>query len=131
MSISINSKTDVLAQHNIDLHHLPCKVDYNGEISTLPQYFKPKMNGNSSNAVFRGKLLDGKCIKLPEIYAGLMINERHASFGEDESRAFDVCGRFDKFTQWHMESQFTNKDTLQSTCSTWLNILSPALHDPI
>ena len=131
MSISVQSKSPLEAEELTELNHLPCKIDFNGEITTLPQYFKPKCNGNSSTAVFRGILLDGKSTKLPEDYSGLIINEKNKPFGEEESRTFSVCGRFSDFTQWYVESQYTSKDTITPTCDVWLNQLSPALHNPI
>ena len=133
MSITVQSKSSWEAEELVELNHLPCKIDYNGENNSLPQYFKPKCNGNSSTSTtaFRGILLEGKNTKLPEDYNGLIIIEKNKPFGEEESRTFSVCGRFSDFTQWYVESQYTSKDTITPTCNIWLSLLSPALHNPI
>ena len=131
MSISINCNGPTSNQDKITLNHLPCKVDCDGDANTLPMYFKPKGHDKSYTVVFRGTLLEGKTVKMPDAYTGLVLNEKNKPFGEDEARTFNVLGRFDDFTQWYVESQHSSKSTMDLACQTWLNHLSPAIHDPI
>ena len=115
----------------VELHHLPCKVNTN-ESANVKSYFCPKVvesNGKQSlRSTFRGRLLDGKTVKLPSNYCGYILTEKQKPFSEEENREVAVTGKFDSFTKWYLDSQFLGSNATENVCSTWAGHLAEAVH---
>ena len=115
----------------MELHHLPCKVKVD-EVANVKSYFIPnhdEKNGRKSlQATFRGRLLDGKTINVPENYCGYVLAEKKKPFSEDENRTFEISGKFENFTQWYLDSQYSSDNVTARACSTWPGQLAEAIH---
>ncbi|KAL2137223.1 hypothetical protein VTI74DRAFT_6434 [Chaetomium olivicolor] len=54
-------------------HLLPCRVHHNGSVEPVQCFWEPKANDDgTSTAYFRGRKLQGKTVKLPEGYRGVV-----------------------------------------------------------
>ena len=134
MNISINSLDNDSSIPLVKLHHLPCKIKAD-EAVEVNSYFTPKtvkMNGKEVfRAMFRGHLLDGKTIAVPENYCGYILSEKKKPFSEEEVRTLELSGKFETFTQWHLDSQYLSNSLAEKLCSTWTGHLADAIHKPV
>ncbi|KAL2022601.1 hypothetical protein VTK56DRAFT_4945 [Thermocarpiscus australiensis] len=54
-------------------HLLPCRVHHNGSVEPAQSFWEPKVGDDgTSTAYFRGRRLQGKTVKLPEGYRGVV-----------------------------------------------------------
>ncbi|AEO70925.1 c9faff0d-4010-499a-8491-e65dffd49e6a [Thermothielavioides terrestris] len=54
-------------------HLLPCRVHHNGSVEPVQSFWEPKAGEDgTSTAYFRGRKLQGKAIKLPDGYRGVV-----------------------------------------------------------
>jgi len=134
MSVKIASSGNNADVPLNELQHLPCTVKMD-EAANVKSYFLTKFedkNGKQSlQATFRGRLLDGSLIHLPENYCGYVLNERKKPFSEEEDRTLEVTGKFKYFIQWHLDSQYSSTNVTARACSTWPGQLAEAIHKPI
>nr|XP_054759443.1 ribonuclease H2 subunit C-like [Lytechinus pictus] len=78
---------------------------------------------------FRGRLLRGQEIPIPEGYKGVILKEPSKPFTEDEDRTLKATHSFDKFTYWNLETAPSTNDMIQRALA-WTNIAS-AVHSPV
>ena len=54
------------------LHHLPCSIDFNGSVP-VSSYFVVNDENKIKEAMFRGRLLRGERVQLPEQIEGFSL----------------------------------------------------------
>ena len=120
---------------DVVLHHLPCKIKVDENYANTKSFFSPKVatvsNRETLQATFRGRLLDGKVIKLPDNYCGYTLEENERPLSEEEKRELKVSGKFQEFTQWYIDSQCIGSNLTEHACTTWAGKLADAIHKPI
>ncbi|XP_002126484.3 ribonuclease H2 subunit C-like [Ciona intestinalis] len=134
MSVDIRLDQTFEKVPQVNLHHIPCKIEAN-ESANISKFFCPKSVKTESketlSASFRGRPLDGKKITLPDGYIGAVITEKQRPFSEEENRALDVTGKFKVFTKWYLGSQFAGGNSMDKACLTWTSNLASVIHDPV
>ncbi|XP_001176091.1 ribonuclease H2 subunit C [Strongylocentrotus purpuratus] len=117
------------------LHLMPCTVEGNAE-ANVSQFFTPAIRqseeslGTTGQQVsFRGRLLRGHEMPVPEGYKGVILKEPSKPFTEDEDRTLRATHSFEKFTYWNLETAPSTNDTIQRAMA-WTSIAS-ALHSPV
>uniref|UniRef100_A0A915DTN3 Uncharacterized protein n=1 Tax=Ditylenchus dipsaci TaxID=166011 RepID=A0A915DTN3_9BILA len=85
------------------LHSIPCKVEFTGA-SPVSQYFEEEnlLNGNIA-ATFRGRLLYGQEVALPEKYCIFATKESEAHPGS--SKSLQIESTFKKFNSWDYDCE--------------------------
>ncbi|XP_063958100.1 ribonuclease H2 subunit C-like [Lytechinus pictus] len=118
-----------------DLRLMPCTIEGDGE-ANVSQFFTPAIRQNEESpgttgqqVSFRGRLLRGQEIPIPEGYKGVILKEPSKPFTEDEDRTLKATHSFDKFTYWNLETAPSTNDTIQRALA-WTNIAS-AIHSPV
>ncbi|KAM7193167.1 putative dna replication licensing factor mcm6 protein [Naviculisporaceae sp. PSN 640] len=54
-------------------HLLPCRIHHDGSVEPVQSFWDPRVDEDGKNtAYFRGRKLDGKSVKLPEGYRGII-----------------------------------------------------------
>lgn len=57
---------------DVTVQHLPCEIQYTGG-APISTYFVVKEDAEGKEATFRGRLLKGEVISLPEKTSGLLV----------------------------------------------------------
>eukprot|EP00884_Botryococcus_braunii_P009451 jgi/Botrbrau1/18507/Bobra.0072s0085.1 len=106
------------------LHLLPCSIQYEGE-AKVSGYFQPVSTGRSVdglailNARFRGRILQGAAISLPENFVGYIT--KPSSISEPISHQQEVEETFRDFAYWNHERPPAKGDPLRK-CFEWLEL---------
>ncbi|KAI9878159.1 MAG: hypothetical protein M1830_001728 [Pleopsidium flavum] len=70
--LSIQSKTEQPQKCTPNV--LPCRVHHNGPANATERYWSPSTDADGKKvAYFRGRKLDGKCVKIPDDYRGVVM----------------------------------------------------------
>ena len=137
------------------LHHLPCSIKYDG-YAGVSAYFHStvvKTGEEKHEARFRGRLLEGRCIKLPDGVQGVVFRERTAGGSggsgtmmgtaataaapgeepeeeeEEGQRAWYADGHFENLTYWTHDKVMSELDHIPMALQ-WMKHAS-ALHAPL
>lgn len=138
-------------------HLMPCRIDHDQISIKAKEYFWPtirelKSGGDNDQgrkvkdgpekekeagpsnqgpiltASFRGRPLQGRCLKLPEGYTGYVTSKPTKMLGAS-ARNKVIAKQFDQFTYWNWDQLPDKTDTVPKALG-WLDI-SRAIHDPI
>ncbi|CAI9620026.1 unnamed protein product, partial [Staurois parvus] len=95
------------------LHLLPCVIQRQGA-ARVTEYFTPAMREASGGkeVSFRGRMLRGQEVAVPEGYMGIVLKEDNKPFSEEEDRSLTVRTTFQSFTQWNLETPPSADDVL-------------------
>lgn len=70
---------------------------------------------------FRGHLLNGKEMTVPEGYKGVTLSEHKKPDSETEDRSLHVTGAFSQFTYWNFDKIPSDSDALKRALD-WIDI---------
>ncbi|XP_054845722.1 ribonuclease H2 subunit C isoform X2 [Eublepharis macularius] len=118
------------------LHLLPCVVQHDGGAS-VQRYFSPAIRGpqepqpgDESTVSFRGRMLKGKQVLVPEGYLGLVLEEEEeAPYLSPEERNVRVKSTFESITAWNLERAPNGSDEILMAFS-WPKI-AEGIHAPV
>ncbi|XP_013188962.1 ribonuclease H2 subunit C [Amyelois transitella] len=109
-------------------HFLPCKVEADGP-ANVQKYFEPYVQETENReltATFRGRLLNGKKLELPQGYEAVVVTEAKRPLAEDADRRFQIAGGFKEVVYWNWDKQPSKNDNLVKALD-WVDI-AEALH---
>lgn len=103
---------------------LPCRIQKDSK-AQIDVYFKSELNENNEliNS-FRGRPLIGNCIKLPENYEAILINDEN-TFEEDDKKCFKKISNVNEIIQWNLR-HYHNVNDFQKSLE-WIS-LSEIVH---
>ena len=164
---ALNSATNTTSKpRKVTPNLLPCTINHNGPVSAAPRYWSPtsgpaKDNTTStaqSTAYFRGRLLHGRTLALPEGYTGMVLNKTDALLPkprptaeqlramEEDDDAMDVdagtvdegvevkmleCqGTFDEVVVWGHEMLPDGEDVYVKGVEEWIGFAEAVCHAP-
>lgn len=140
-------------------HLLPCRIEHKGLEVKAKEYFWPtvrelKIGGDDDQgrkvkheqlldetnntkeqpiltASFRGRPLQGRHLKLPDGFAGHVLDKPggNAAFGKLGAKSATIAKHFDTFTYWNWD-ELPSKDDSVVKALGWLNV-AKAIHEPI
>nr|XP_056708992.1 ribonuclease H2 subunit C [Euleptes europaea] len=119
------------------LHLLPCAVQHDGA-APVRRYFAPAVRGpqeshsepaDESTVSFRGRMLKGKQVLIPEGYMGLVLEEEVAPYLSSEERNVQIKSTFDSMTVWNLERAPNESDEILMAFS-WPKI-AEGIHAPV
>ncbi|XP_046855059.1 ribonuclease H2 subunit C-like [Xenia sp. Carnegie-2017] len=131
------SRIDILTSCTKDatekptVHLLPCKIEHNGE-AEVDEYFQSciKDDGKGMKKVsFRGRMLMGEKVAIPDGYSGYLLRENRKPVTDDQDRSFRAIKRFSEFTHWNLEDRPCLNDKIRKAMQ-WIYI-SSAIHQPV
>ena len=126
------------------VHHMPCAIKCDGYagVSTYFQSTVEQKGEDKLEARFRGRLLEGRNINLPQNVqgyvfrekalanaAGALAGEGDASTEEECERAWSVEGKFSKLTYWTHDKVMSEHDHIPQTLD-WMRHAN-VLHAPL
>ncbi|KAK5658220.1 hypothetical protein OQA88_2195 [Cercophora sp. LCS_1] len=116
---------------------LPCKIHHNGSIEPVESFWEPTQAEDGSRAAyFRGRKLQGKALKLPEGYRGVVAapikpepKEEDADVvdltndGRSEQGNLNVQAEFDEVVVWdHETTSDASADPYVRGMEEWLSL---------
>ncbi|KAK7329895.1 hypothetical protein VNO77_24076 [Canavalia gladiata] len=113
------------------VHQLPCCIKHDGPAS-VSHYFKPKPSGVGDEGLalqqahFRGRLLQGTTLHLPQGYRGFILGKKTS---EENSHSWETKATFHDITYWNHDYLPSHNDDF-FRASHWLT-LAKALHNPV
>ncbi|KAM5138550.1 ribonuclease H2 subunit C [Mantella aurantiaca] len=112
------------------LHLLPCVIQSQGA-ANVREFFTPALREGSGGkeVSFRGRILRGQEVTVPDGYMGIVLKEDNKPFSEEEDRSLTVRSSFQSFTQWNLETPPSADDVLVMSLS-WPKIAA-AIHAPV
>ncbi|XP_060107625.1 ribonuclease H2 subunit C [Heteronotia binoei] len=117
------------------LHLLPCVIQHDGS-AAVQRYFTPAIrgpqepeSGDESTVSFRGRMLKGKQVLVPEGYVGLVLEEAAAPYLSSKERNMQVKSTFDSMTVWNLERAPNESDEILKAFS-WPKI-AEGIHAPV
>lgn len=110
MSTIERKRIEVISNKTVKLHSLPFNIQSN-EATNVKDYFQVTQTENGTKeATFRGRLLVGKDISIPENTQGILLSEND----EDSEAQYNVRGEFNTITVWYLNFErlviFRNTD---------------------
>ncbi|XP_057311698.1 ribonuclease H2 subunit C-like [Hydractinia symbiolongicarpus] len=125
--INLKCKKDI-KQSN--LHLMPCEIDHDDKANVSKYFLESNIaETDQKSATFRGRLLTGKVISLPNGYQGVVVKEKGETFSDYQERTIQVDKSFDKFTYWNLEIPPSRDDAMMKAFH-WLD-LAHVIHEPI
>ena len=132
----IDLKRDGIEDLSGRVHQLPCCIKHDGP-AEVSQYFKPNPTGvvgedglPSQQAHFRGRLLQGTTLHLPNNYSGFVLGKKTTSKKSDESsNLWETNATFHDITYWNHDDVPSNNDDFFRAFH-WLTV-AKALHSPV
>ncbi|CAB4022296.1 Ribonuclease H2 subunit C [Paramuricea clavata] len=127
-TIKLSSSSMKSASEVSNVHFLPCKIQHNGE-AKVDEYFQCSIKGEpdgKQQVSFRGRILQGETMNVPEGYYGYVLTEDRKPVTDEEDRSFKVSNKFSKFTYWNLEDTPSLNDKIKKAMQ-WVNI-SSAIH---
>lgn len=114
MSTIERKRIEVISNKTVKLHSLPFNIQSN-EATNVKDYFQVTQTENGTKeATFRGRLLVGKDISIPENTQGILLSEND----EDSEAQYNVRGEFNTITVWYLSFErlviFRNTDKLET-----------------
>ncbi|XP_053622923.1 ribonuclease H2 subunit C [Plodia interpunctella] len=110
------------------VHFLPCKIEEDGP-ANVHKYFEPYVQENENGeltATFRGRLLNGTKMSLPQGYEAIVVTETKRPLAENADRRFQVAGGFKELTYWNWDKVPSRNDNLVKALD-WMDI-AEAIH---
>lgn len=118
------------------IHYMPCKINHDGA-ANITGFFSPYVENKDTDIInkadsvleasFRGYPLQGKKIKIPNDFKGIVVNEMKKPLTDMEPRNLDLKKNFCEITYWNWDC-FPNKNDLIHQSVDWL-ILSKMIHE--
>jgi len=111
----------------VKLHYLPFFVGYEGS-APVQQYFIPEGGPTETlRASFRGRLLQGKTLSIPEGYDGVILQQGRST-GSGQKK-WTVAGRFNEWVYWNHDTPPQAGDLPQQ----WMEwpLLAKQLHQQV
>ena len=114
MSTIERKRIEVSSNKAVKLQSLPFNIQSN-EATNVKDYFQVTQTENGTKeATFRGRLLVGKDISIPENTQGILLSEND----EDSEAQYNVRGEFNTITVWYLSFErlviFRNTDKLET-----------------
>eukprot|EP00042_Codosiga_hollandica_P020407 m.66002 g.66002 ORF g.66002 m.66002 type:complete len:125 (-) comp49838_c0_seq1:9-383(-) len=109
------------------VHLMPFQAARAGP-ANVAAYFTPhiaQQPDGSLTSSFRGRLLRGAHVALPEGYTGKILRETSKG---TQNRQAEVVGSFKSFTYWNLETPPRETDNIRKALG-WIE-LAKAIHDP-
>lgn len=108
---------------------MPCEIKYNGS-APVSEYFVVNDDNKVKEAMFRGRLLKGERVSLPDnmegfiylvwLFIGLMLVRKKDQQGKD---VYEVAASFDEMTDWNTDSMPDKLlPTSVSSCIQWMQM---------
>ncbi|XP_048371341.1 ribonuclease H2 subunit C [Sphaerodactylus townsendi] len=115
------------------LHLLPCAVQHDGA-APVQRYFSPAIRGPQepgaeSTVSFRGRMLKGKQVLVPNGYVGLVLEEGVAPYLSSKDRNVQIKSTFESMTVWNLEQAPNESDEILMAFS-WPKIAA-GIHAPV
>jgi hypothetical protein len=122
----------------INVNLLPCSISHDGP-ANVSSFFVVESDQERSaesdqehlSAHFRGRLLEGQRIPLPDGNEGLLLNPQcpsmHVEDGHATGRFLEIRGTFDAVNVWVHDRNFGSDDPFQRALA-WIELAS-AIHD--
>nr|CAG4641342.1 EOG090X0IC1 [Eulimnadia texana] len=120
-----------------EVHLMPCKIHHDGP-ANVSTYFTPYISEKSPSdessdkvlqASFRGRLLLGQQIEIPENFTGYVLSESKKPLSEESDRKLHCSDTFQGFTYWNWDHEPTKNDAVQQVFE-WLDV-SQAIHQNV
>ncbi|XP_020290648.1 ribonuclease H2 subunit C [Pseudomyrmex gracilis] len=128
MRLRLHVNKNLNNQEESELHLMPCKI-HGDEPVKVSSFFKPyihKVDEEHSDCSFRGYPLQGKKIKVPAGYKGVMFIENKKADTENNNRNLYSTGTFSQFTYWNYD-RIPSKNDAVAAALDWIDI-AEALH---
>lgn len=120
----------------VDVHHLPCKIHYDGD-ANIGRYFYANVKSVNSETVsnstnsqtekftssIRGRPLNGKLVSLPQDTIGVVFDTSNI----DRWKSVET---FNKVLHWVLDSNPDEESTGVQGALSWMTI-SKAVHDVV
>ncbi|GAB7362213.1 hypothetical protein MBLNU230_g2238t1 [Neophaeotheca triangularis] len=142
--LAINKTND---SRKVTPNVLPCAIKHNGPIDIADRYWNPRKEADGSRtAHFRGRKLQGKTLKMPEGYEGVVLQktdrvmpaspqEEEAIDGEEsravETKVADQTATFDGISVWGHESVPGEDDIFVKSLEEWVGFANAVSNDPL
>ncbi|KAM0499796.1 hypothetical protein ACHAP8_005404 [Fusarium lateritium] len=112
---------------------LPCRIHHDGPIEPTSTYWNPA----ATDAYFRGRKLQGKVVKLPEDYRGIVVErvprqdpktavEEHVvdvDAEEEQIESMQITAEFDEMVVWgHEAVADASADPYVRSMEEWLQV---------
>ncbi|CEI62894.1 unnamed protein product [Fusarium venenatum] len=112
---------------------LPCRIHHDGPIEPTSSYWTPA----ATDAYFRGRKLQGKVVKLPEDYRGIVVErvpqqdpktavEEHVvdlDAEEEQIESMQITAEFDEMVVWgHEALADASADPYVRSMEEWLQV---------
>lgn len=85
---ALNPSTTSTKPNHLTPNLLPCAIHHNGPIQTSSRYWSPKPTHAESEtertAYFRGRKLQGRAVRLPEGYTGMLVKKTDDVLSEEK-----------------------------------------------
>ncbi|KAF7561734.1 hypothetical protein G7046_g2406 [Stylonectria norvegica] len=117
---------------------LPCRIDHNGPVDPISPYWIPiGAPDGSKTAYFRGRKLQGKTVRLPEQFRGVVVEKKEDKAHQPELHTHDQDGdekpqsvgtlqttaEFDEIVVWGHESiADATGDVYIRSMEEWLHV---------
>ncbi|XP_058728567.1 uncharacterized protein LOC131600419 [Vicia villosa] len=132
----IDLKQDGIEDLSGRVHLLPCCIKHDGP-TEVSHYFKPKPTGivgedglQLQQSHFRGRLLEGTALQLPNNYSGFVLGKKNsARKSDDSSDSWETCARFKDITYWNHDCVPSQNDDFLRAFH-WITV-ADALHSPV
>ncbi|KAL9585751.1 MAG: hypothetical protein Q9212_001333 [Teloschistes hypoglaucus] len=135
---------------------LPCKIHHDGPVNASSRYWDPQNNKDGNPEVyFRGRKLEGRGVKLPEGYRGVIVNDtvkpvgsmehkpdlgrlsrRNQEDGDEDAEeegedvgAMEEVGEFEEVVVWGHERTVGSDDEVVKGVEEWIS-LAETIHGP-
>ncbi|KAI1712471.1 ribonuclease h2 non-catalytic subunit domain-containing protein [Ditylenchus destructor] len=94
-----------------EIHSMPVSIDFTGSAPVSQYFFQEDLANGNKAATFRGRLLYGQEMKLPESYRIHVVKEKTSN--SEPSKIFEVESSRPEFTTW--EYDFETSETAKSS----------------
>ncbi|KAL2731980.1 ribonuclease H2 subunit C [Vespula squamosa] len=128
MAVRLHVNNDLCEEKDSVIHLMPCKIHGDGpaNVSSFFQPFIRKIDNENYNISFRGYPLQGKKIKIPSDYKGIIFFEHKKPDAENMQRNLYSNKIFSEFTYWNYDKMPSKNDALAAALD-WIDI-AEALH---
>ncbi|KAH7163603.1 ribonuclease H2 non-catalytic subunit-domain-containing protein [Dactylonectria estremocensis] len=126
---------------------LPCRIHHNGPVEPVSAYWAPTVaDDGTKTSYFRGRKLQGKSIKMPAQYRGVVVQKtKDETFpaaepadlveGEDPSErvgGMKVMAEFDEMVVWdHGNANDSTGDPYIRSMEEWLQVADQVRRHPL
>ncbi|KAL9601060.1 MAG: hypothetical protein Q9219_002769 [cf. Caloplaca sp. 3 TL-2023] len=135
---------------------LPCRIHHDGPVNASEYHWSPQISDNGTpESYFRGRKLQGRVVKVPEGYRGVVAKDastssvaqrehqkhvellRRSEQGheededeeDEETKVLEEVGLFEEMVVWGHETVVETDDSLVKGLEEWIDFAA-AIHQP-